>query len=168
MTTVRDARDAYLDENGFTVAAYSEPWNEVTVFGKKTKIRNTRARAALIPMHDLHHVATGFGTDYAGEGEISGWEVAAGLPSSLYVKAIILSGFLLGLCVAPRRTLAAFAAGREARSLFRDAPRYEDLLARSVAELRVMLGVPAGGISRGPRRLHKLAPRAEDRAITTG
>ena len=167
MTTVRDARDAYLDENGFTVAAYTEPWNDVTIFGIKTKIRNTRARAALIPMHDLHHVATGFGTAYAGEGEISGWEVGAGLPSSLYVAGIILGGFLLGLCVAPRRTLAAFAAGREARSLFRDAPPYEELLALSVAELRATLGVPAGGISRGPRRLHKHAPRAADRATAT-
>jgi hypothetical protein len=119
-------------------------------------------------LHDLHHVATGFGTDIAGEGEISGWEARRGLRAlGFYVGGIVASGFSLGLFVAPLRTLRAWrAAAGEAPSLFPlcelpegefDA-RYEELLGMTVGELRRMLSVPERGVSDRPRRLHAYAP----------
>ena len=165
MSSVRDARDEYLSENGFTLASYTAAWGDASFFGMKLQIPNTRARARAIAQHDLHHVATGFGTDFAGEGEISAWEIAAGLPESTYVAAIICLGFTLGMLVAPRRTVRAFAAGREARSLFRDKVPYDDLLTMSVAELRRHVGVADRGlvIARG---LHSRAPARTDRPTT--
>jgi len=78
-TSVRAGRDAYLDENGFTVAAYDEPRTQASFFGLDFSIPNTPAHRRAIVLHDLHHVATGYGTDLAGEGEISAWELRAGL-----------------------------------------------------------------------------------------
>jgi hypothetical protein len=159
--TVVAGRDAYLRENGFTVAAYDDRYTAATFFGVKLAVPNTPRHRWAIMLHDLHHVATGYGTDPVGEGEISAWELRRGLrPLGLYVGAIVLGGALLGLAIAPRRTLAAWRAAPARRSLFHDGPdAYTALLSMSVAELRDKLGVPATGIATTPRALHGAAPK---------
>jgi len=76
--TVRQARDAYLAENGFTLAAYDAPRTEASFFWFHFSVPNTPVHRWAIQMHDLHHVATGYGTDTVGEGEISAWEARRG------------------------------------------------------------------------------------------
>jgi hypothetical protein len=160
--TVRRARDAYLAENGFTVDAYDAKWTEGNLFfGIKMAIPNTRRHRWAIMRHDLHHVATGFGTDHVGEAEISAWEIRAARRLGLYVSTIVFFGILNGLLLAPRRTLEAFRAGKHARYLYEDPDSdedYEALLNLTVGQLRVLLGVPEGGIAKHPRRLHAYAP----------
>ncbi len=154
------ARDVYLGENGFTVAAYDDPWTKATFLGLDFAVPNTKPHAQAIRLHDLHHVATGFGTDLAGEGEISAWELRGGLSGlGLYVKGIILAGAMLGLLIAPRRTLAAFRRGRGARSLWTLDVAYERLLAMRVAELRALVGAPPSALA-ADHALHARAPRA--------
>ena len=160
--TVRRARDAYLEENGFTVASYAAKWTEATAFGIPIKVPNTPRHAWAIMLHDLHHVATGYGTDMRGEGEISVWEARRGLwPLGLYVAGIVVMGSLGGMLMAPRRALAAWRASASTpRSLFAgddtDAA-YEALLALTVGELRAQLGVPDEGLVES-RALHAQAP----------
>jgi len=164
---VRVARDAYLAENGFSVTAYDASWTHVSAFGIPFRIPNTKRRRVAVRLHDLHHVATGFGTDLAGEGEISAWELHRGLrPVGWYVTAIITAGMFLGLVVAPRRALRAWRASARRRSLFELcaaspdvlATTYERLLAMTVGELRAELGIPTSGIAAAPPRLHAFAP----------
>jgi hypothetical protein len=161
--TVRRARDAYLEENGFTVASYADRWTDATVFGVPIKVPNTARHAWAIKLHDLHHVATGYGTDMPGEGEISIWETRRGLRRlGLYVATIVAFGSLGGAVLAPRRALAAWrAAGAGATSLFAcgyDEAAYEALLELTVGELRARLGIPEQGLV-GARALHARAPR---------
>ena len=168
--TVREARDAYLAENGFTLAAYDAKWTDASFFGLRFRVPNTARHRAGIMLHDLPHVATGFGTDLAGEGEISAWEARQGLrPLGAYVGGIVASGVLLGVFLAPRRTLRAWRAARaDGASLFPlcagtasdFTARYEELLTMTVGELRQMLGVPAEGIADRARGLHAYAPDA--------
>jgi len=160
--TVRRARDAYLAENGFTIEAYADPWTEASAFGIPFKVPNTPRHRWAIMLHDLHHVATGYGTDMAGEGEISIWESRRGLrPLGLYVAAIVAVGSVGGALLAPRRALAAWrASGPERSSLFASGDAradYEALLDLSVGELRVRLGIPAAGLVTS-RALHARAP----------
>jgi hypothetical protein len=157
--TVRRARDAYLAENGFTVDAYDAPWTYGSFFGLRVKVPNTPKHRWAIMLHDLHHVATGFGTDLVGEGEISGFEIRKGWRSlGVYVGGIVLMGSFWGVCLAPLRTLAAFRAARHAKSLFALDPDYDELLEMTVGELRALLGLPRDGLARAPRRLHDRAP----------
>jgi hypothetical protein len=165
--TVREARDAYLAENGFTTEAYDSKWTDASFFGVRFKVPNTARHRLAIMLHDLHHVATGFGTDLVGEGEISAWEARRGLrPLGTYVGGIVTSGVLLGLFMAPRRTLRAFRAERGSASLFplcafskpEFAARYKELLGMTVGELRRALGVPDAGVADRPRGLHAYAP----------
>lgn len=161
--TVRRARDAYLEENGFTVASYADKWTGATVFGIPIKVPNTPRHAWAIMLHDLHHVATGYGTDMRGEGEISIWEARRGLkPLGLYVASIIVFGSLGGVLMAPRRALAAWrAAASRTPSLFAGGDTdadYEALLALTVGELRTLLSVPHEGLVTS-RALHAQAPK---------
>lgn len=157
--SVLRARDAYLRENGFTVEAYDEPWTHASFFALDFVVPNTKKHRWAIMLHDLHHVATGYGTDLAGEGEISAWELRGGLRGlGLYVGSIVVAGATMGLLLAPKRTLRAFLAGKTARSLWTQDVEYEALLNLDVHQLRERTGVPLRGVSELPRKLHKNAP----------
>src|SRR5512134_1498047 len=116
--TVREGRDAYLRANGFSVEAYAARWTPARILGIGFRVPNTARHRWAIMLHDLHHVATGYATDLTGEAEVSAWECRAGLaPLGLYTGALVASLALLGLVVAPRRTIRAWRASRR-RSLF--------------------------------------------------
>jgi hypothetical protein len=155
---VRDARDAYLAENGFSATAYDAAKSEGSLFGIRVAVPNPLAHRRALRLHDLHHVATGFGTDHAGEAELSAWQLRRGLlRAGLYVGAIVATNVLVGLAVAPRRTLGALrnSAGS---SLFSTAADYDALLEMTVGELRRMLGVAENGLTSRQRGLHAHAP----------
>jgi hypothetical protein len=160
--TVERGRDAYLAENGFSVAAYDDAWTPVSLWGVSFKIPNTPHHRWAIRLHDLHHVATGFGTDLSGEAEISAWEARHGLAGlDLYVSAIVASLALSGLVIAPRRTRRAWNAAAHGTTLFNQKQLdYAALLAVSIGELRGLLGIPHEGLARLPRKLHGAAPVA--------
>jgi hypothetical protein len=111
-------------------------------------------------LHDLHHVATGFGTDLAGEGEVSAWEIRRGLTNlGVYVSSFVVMGTLWGIALAPLRALAAWrASGAGRASLFATDPDYGAMLDMTVGELRAQLAIPAGGLAT-KRALHSRAPK---------
>jgi hypothetical protein len=154
--TVRDALGAYLGENGFDTLGYTAPTYEVEAFGRRYTLTNTPDRMKAIPLHDLHHVATGYGTDLVGEGEIGAWELRAGCRTPI-VYVLNLVAALLGLVLAPRRMARAWRAARGAVSLYRQEHEYAAVLDLTLGELRDRLRVPADGVAREPRRLHETA-----------
>jgi len=158
--TVRRARDAYLADNGFTVEAYDDRWTAASFFGVPFKVLNTRRHRWAIMLHDLHHVATAYGTDLVGEGEISAWELRSLRSLGLYVGSIVAAGTLAGVVLAPRRALAAAGRSLFDRLPVEDAEAYEALLDLTVGELRARLGVAPEGLVCGPQRLHDFAPSA--------
>jgi hypothetical protein len=163
---VQQGRDLYLAENGFTVAEYDHPRTPASIFGLRFSVPNTPKHRWAIMLHDLHHVATGYGTDLAGEGEISAWELRSGLGSlGLYVGSIVLGGALFGFMFAPRRVLQAFLQGGRKPALF-DRPdlSYDTLMRMSVAELRAELAIPPNGLAQVPRELHSHAPLSVEQA----
>ena len=161
--SVKRGLECYLQENGFTWEAYDAPRTPASFLGIRFTVPNPPRHRWAIMLHDLHHVATGFGTDPAGEGQLSAWEFRRGLRTlGLYVGSIILSGFLLGLVVAPIRTVRAWRASAHGSSLFSDgAPTHEQWLERTIGELRAFLGIPTAGLFIGRRGFHSLAPRSE-------
>lgn len=159
--TVREARDAYLHENGFTVDAYDAPFTDAKVLGITFKIPNTKKHRWAIMWHDLHHAVTGYGTDLIGESEISAWEAQRGVqPLGLYVTLIIAGILGVGMVIAPFRTLRAWSAARGDQSLFHEPVDYETCLDMTLGELRGRLGVPREGIATLTRGLHSAAPSA--------
>ena len=143
MTSVATARAAYFAANGFDDTQYGDPWLVLRVKGIPIgAIPNTKARQAALPLHDLHHVATGYQTTWRGESEIAAWELAAGCGKFYAAWILNLGAFALGLVIAPRRTLRAFARGRRSTTLYRTGVP-ADLAVRDVAELRALLKLDA-------------------------
>ncbi|MEM9188269.1 MAG: hypothetical protein AAGF12_03795 [Myxococcota bacterium] len=171
--TVRQGLDAYLSENGFSNTSYDDPWMKVSVLWFSIPFPNPPKHAKAIRLHDLHHVATAYGTDLAGEAEISAWELRRGLRGlDLFVSAIVIAGAFSGLFHAPRRTLRAWADSRkwssDAGTLYECelGTQYDALLDLTIGELRTRLAVPQDGLTEA-RKLHAGAARANRQGSTT-
>jgi len=137
---VGEARARYFAENGFGDGGYDADWVRFRIGPLPIAFPNTPGRKAAVPLHDLHHVATGYGTDLAGEGEIGAWEIASGC---FHVRAAWLLDMLAAwpvLFYALRRVYRAFVRGRHSRNLY-DAPMDDALLSLRVGELRARLGL---------------------------
>lgn len=161
--SVRDGRDRYVAENGFDLDAYSASTYEIDlegVVGFVLTLKNRESRRRAIPLHDLHHVATGYGTDLVGEAEIGAFELVAGC-DSLFLWWINGSAVLLGLVLAPVRVLRAARRAIGQRTLYRGAEPYESVLGLTVGELRESLRLPPDGAADRPPRLHRRAPRPD-------
>lgn len=140
-STVREARARYFEANGFGPdGGYEKHWVTFRLGPIPVAFPNTAGRRAAVPCHDLHHVATGYDTDLAGEGEIGAWEIASGcghLRAAWILDALAVWPVLL---YAPRRVYRAFVRGRHCRNLY-DGSYGEALLGGSVGALRARLGV---------------------------
>jgi hypothetical protein len=141
--TVREARARYFAENGLSEAGYRARWVVLKVGPVPLYMPNSQARRRAVPLHDLHHVATGYATSWTGEAEIAAWELAAGCGRYWAAWALNLGAFGVGLFIAPRRTMRAFRRGRRGRrTLYRDPIGFEEsLLDLTVDDLRRRLAL---------------------------
>lgn len=139
-STVRDARSQYFQANGFSDAGYRDAWVRIKVGRIPVVFPNTASRKRAIPLHDLHHIATGYPTTLVGEAEIGAWEIASGCSDHWAAWMLNAVGFAYGLALAPRRVYRAFVRGRHSRSLYHTGWN-DDLLDRSVGELRHQIGL---------------------------
>lgn len=140
MATVRDARARYFADNGFSDATYRDAWVKFKVGPIPVAFPNTASRKRAIPLHDLHHVATGYATTLIGEAEIGAWEIGGSCTTYWAAWVLNASAFAYGIVLAPRRVYRAFVRGRHCSNLYRRG--WDDsLLDISVDELRGRLGI---------------------------
>jgi hypothetical protein len=147
--SMREARDGYFKRNGFNADAYSAPTFTIKLLGIPFTFPSTANRKRALPLHDFHHILTGYGTDWIGEAEIGAWELRAGC-NSLVTYWLNGSGVALGLFISPRRVWRAFVSAQGQRTLYRDPEPYAALLEMSVDDLRRKLGIPTEGLTQEP------------------
>lgn len=152
--TVREAVDQYLAENRFSRDEYTKKSVPLKVGPWIFQLPNGPSRQRAIPLHDMHHTITGYGTDLTGEAEVSAWELRAGCTSA-FLYTINIFGVLAGLFLSPRRVLAAFRAARGMKSLYRSGRSVEELDRMPLDEARRLVGAPEGGLA--DRSVRKLA-----------
>lgn len=139
---MNEALRRYFDDNGFGPdGGYRAAWVDLKLGPIPIPFPNSDPRRRAVRFHDLHHIATGYQTDYAGEFEISAWEIATGCRDFIAAWHLNLAGLLGGLVVYPKRTFRAFIRGRYTRNFY--GREYEPLLNLSVGEARAMLGLEA-------------------------
>lgn len=146
LMSMREARDLYFKRNGFTVDGYSAPTFTIKLLGIPFTLPSTANRKKALPLHDFHHILTGYGTNWIGEAEIGAWELRAGC-TSLVTYWLNGSGVPLGLCISPRKVWRAFHAARGASTLYRETERYDVLLQMTVDSVRRRLGIPPEGLA---------------------
>lgn len=134
--TLTEARERFWRDNGYGEdGGYGEPWVKLKLGPLPFAIPNTASRRRAVPLHDLHHLLTGYGTDWRGEFEISAWEIGAGCGRYTFAWHINLQGMFVGLLVCPVRVLQAFRRGLRSRSLYTH-PERERLFSTTIAEAR--------------------------------
>lgn len=139
--TLKDAITEYFAFNKFGPdGGYSDKWVRLKLGPISLYIPNTAARVRAVRIHDLHHVATGYRTDWIGEFEISAWELATWCGRYHAAWVLNLGGLVAGLFSSPRRTVAAFMRGRRSHNLY--AEEYGPaLLTQTVGQVRARLGL---------------------------
>jgi len=142
---MREARDRFLASNGFLIEDYSAPTYTVKFWRLPIRLRNTKAHQWATPLHDLHHILTGYRTDWIGEAEIAAWELRAGC-KTLVAYWLDASGAAIGMFISPARVWRAFLKAKGQRTLYRDPALYELLWHMTVGEVRARLGIPPGGL----------------------
>ena len=136
--TVRAAREAWFEANGFSEAGYQDRWVRLRAGPISFYFPNTAARRRAVRLHDLHHLATGYQATWVGEVEIGAWELAAGCGRHYPAWILNAMAVALGAIIAPRRTVRAFLRGRRSRSLY-DGEYHEALLDLTLHQLRARL-----------------------------
>ena len=138
--TVGEARSRYFAEAGFPPdGGYAAKFVKLGQLGPiPLGFPNSEARRKAVGIHDLHHVATGYKTDWTGEAEISAWEIASGCGRLWFAWYINLQGMMMGWVVNPGATWRAWVRGRHSRNLYREGVSAA-LLGEGVAELRARL-----------------------------
>ncbi|MCB9550895.1 MAG: hypothetical protein R3F65_05285 [bacterium] len=135
--TLAEHRRAFQTDNHFDGPPRLIEW--VRLGPLPIPIPNPPARRRALRLHDLHHLITGYGTDWQGEWQISAWEVGGGLHRNPVAWMFCLMGMTAGLVAAPRLTLRAYARGRRGRTLLGQDPDAVDRL--TLAEGRAFCGV---------------------------
>lgn len=143
---LEEARNIFLAANQLSVQEYAAPTFTLRIFGLALKFPNTAARKRAVPLHDLHHVLTGYGTSWIGEAEIGAWELRAGC-NSFITYFLNGGGVVIGLFLSPRSVWRAFRAAKGQHTLYREPVPYERLLRMSVGEVRRRLGIPTQGLA---------------------
>lgn len=139
-STMAAARDRYFAVNGFGAdGGYNDKWANFELGSMPFPFPNTAARVRALRYHDLHHILTGFDTNFIGELEISAWEIGAGCKGFVAAWVLNLAGVSAWI-LAPKRIFAAWVRGRRSQSLY-DLP-LEPLLASTVDEARRQMRVP--------------------------
>lgn len=148
--SVRTARARLFRELGAPAdGGYEERWQEAEFGPVRYRVPGSAERSRALRVHDLHHVATGYTTDWRGEAEISAFELASGVGIRRpYAWIIVLFGVFTGLVANLRPTLRAFARGRRSQSLYGHVLDGRALeahwLDRPVRQLRTAMRLPTG------------------------
>ena len=138
--SMREARDRYFVENGFgRNGGYDDAWVDFKIGPVPLPFPNTAGRVRAVRYHDLHHVLTGYRTDFLGELEIAAWELGAGCKDFYAAWQLNLGAAGGGALFIPRRTFRAFVRGRRSTSFY--GLPLDDLLEGTVGEARARMGV---------------------------
>jgi hypothetical protein len=142
MMSVHEARTHYFADNAFgDDGGYNDRWVVIYKLGPiSLAIPNTAGRVAAVRYHDLHHLATGYDTDFLGEAEIAAWELASGctrFPAAWVLNSLAMP---VGLLRDSKRIQQAFMRGCRTRNLYAE-PFADNLLTERLGALRERLGM---------------------------
>ena len=141
--TVRQARQQYFEKSGFNEETYSDRWVRLPIGPCAIYLPNPSSRKRCIPRHDIHHIVTGYGTDWVGEFEIAAWELGAGCGRYWFAWMANFQAVMLGALFHWGRIVKAFAWGRRESSLYIDLAIDDTFLDQPIVTLQARLRTDA-------------------------
>jgi len=138
--TLAEARSLFFARSGLgDDGGYKARWVRVETKPFPVFFPNTACRVEAAKLHDLHHIAMEYETDWAGEAEIAGWEIASGCGRHGWAWLLNLGAFTVGMFLFPRRLFRAFVRGRRCANLYRTGFPENELPRKNVGWLRERL-----------------------------
>jgi hypothetical protein len=102
---------------------------------------NTASRKKAVIFHDIHHIVTGYRSNWQGEAEIAAWEVSSGCGEYSAAWVLDIGGMGMGLCFFPRATYRAFIRGQRSRNLYHHLLTREQAMTMTITQLQSLLGL---------------------------
>jgi hypothetical protein len=119
--TLAEARSLFFARSGLGEdGGYNARWVRVETKPIPVYFPNTACRVEAARLHDLHHIAMEYETDWTGEAEIAAWEIASGCGRHGWAWLLNLGAFTVGMALVPRRLYRAFIRGRHCANLYHD------------------------------------------------
>ena len=116
---VGELRATYFEANGFGEdGGYGKRWVHLEFGPFRVPLYNSAARRKAVPIHDLHHLVTGYETTPKGEAEIASWEIAAGTHDKWFALLINLPALAYGLVLWPQAVIKAWRYGASVKGLY--------------------------------------------------
>ncbi len=138
--TLREALDSFFKQyNLGEEGGLNSNWAYLDMKWFRIPFPNTSSRKKALIYHDIHHIVTGYSSDWKGEAEISAWEISTGCGSYSAAWILDLFGLAMGLCFYPVRTFRAFIRGRRTKNLYRNSLSKEQLLPMSISQVQSLL-----------------------------
>jgi ubiquinone biosynthesis protein Coq4 len=137
--TIAEARAVFFARSGFTEGHYTRRLAKAQVGPVPFYFFNFKARRESLPIHDIHHILTGYETNLPGECQISAWELASGVRKLDLEASFYVLNVATGLFLCPRKMWAAYRRGRRCRNFY--GRELGALLEKTVGELRSEAGL---------------------------
>jgi len=138
--TLAEARALFFARSGLGEdGGYNARWVRVETKPFPIYFPNTACRVEAAKLHDLHHIAMNYETDWAGESEIAAWEIASGCGRHGWAWLLNLGAFTVGMVLFPGRLFRAFIRGRRSANLYRTGFPENELSRKTVEWLRERL-----------------------------
>jgi hypothetical protein len=149
--TLEEARSLFFARSGLGAdGGYGARWVRIEMKPFPVYFPNTASRVKSAKFHDLHHLALEYNTDWPGEVEIAGWEIASGCARHPWAWLLNLGAFAVGIALFPKRLYRAFLRGRHGANLYREGFPETELRDRTVGWLRRRLGIDGADVETRP------------------
>lgn len=102
---------------------------------------NTSSRKKALIFHDIHHIITGYQSDWQGEAEIAAWEISSGCGEYSAAWFLDLGGIAMGVLFFPKKTFRAFIRGQRTTNFYLSNYSKEELLRLSISDAQKKLGL---------------------------
>ena len=141
--TIKEIISDYYKKNGFDPdGGESKSFVKVKIFkGLSFYLPNNDTRKKVILLHDIHHLLTGYSTVLQGEIEISTWELSTGCTKNWVAFTLNTYAMALGVLFKLKGIWKAWARGRNTRNLYNVNYNKEQLMDKTLEELKKELGL---------------------------
>lgn len=138
--TLREALDIFFKQyNLGEEGGLNQDWAYLDFKFFRLPFPNTASRKRALIYHDIHHIVTGYKSDWQGEAEIGAWEVSTGCGDHTAAWVLDIGSLLMGVCFFPRKTFRAFIRGKRTLNLYGNTYTKEALLPMQIGEIQKML-----------------------------
>lgn len=121
----------------------NDNWAHLHVGKLRIPFPNTASRKKALLFHDVHHIATGYESNWKGECETGAWEISTGCGNYIAAWVLDFGALALGGVMYPVATFKAFVRGQRTLNFYKSGYTRQQLMNMKIAEAQTILKLDA-------------------------